>query len=59
MRRRSEGEEERPSSPADSLEAGLSRFLQRNPRFFLYVGIGFGILVLVALAMVAFSGGSR
>ena len=58
MRRRSEGDDERKSS-ADSLEDGLSRFLKRNPRFFVYVGIGLGILVLISLGLVFFSGGNR
>ena len=38
------------SEPLDQkLEAFLGGFLARHPRFFLYLGIGFGILFVVAV----------
>jgi len=37
------------SSPDDQVENFLNNFLKRHPRFFLYVGIGFVALILIAL----------
>jgi len=36
------------SSPGSSAEGSLRRFLQKYPRFFLYLAIGAGILVILA-----------
>lgn len=42
----------RPSS--ESVEQSLSHFLERHPRFFTYVGVLVGALVVVAVAMLTF-----
>ena len=42
-------EDSRASSSNSKLEAWLSGFLRRHPRFFLYVGIGLAVLVIVAI----------
>jgi len=34
----------------------LGRFFRRNPRFLMYVAVGIGILILIALLAVKFSG---
>ena len=36
-------------SPEDRLEDFFSNFLEKHPKFFLHVGIGFGILLVIAL----------
>jgi hypothetical protein len=65
MKRPSDDDDERDSegehgeSPDSKAEEFLSRFLERNPRFLLYVGIGLGALVVVALAAAKFSGMSN
>jgi len=44
------------SSSADSqVEAFLSNFLKRHPRFLLYVGIGLAALIIVALLAIKVS----
>jgi hypothetical protein len=44
-------------SPSDSkAEEFARRFLQKYPRFFLYVCIGLGILILIAVVLTKFSG---
>ena len=56
MKRPSDDDHDRASSPDARLEAFFSGFLQKHPRFFLYLAIG--IIALFALAFVAikFSG---
>ena len=49
MKRRSENDER--DSTADRLEGSVDRFLRRNPRFFRYVFIAFGALVVFALIL--------
>lgn len=39
------------SSPDERLEAFLGRFLARYPRFFLYLGLGLGALVVLGLVL--------
>jgi hypothetical protein len=52
MKRPSDDDDDRRASSPDSrLEAFLSGFLQRHPRFFLYVGIGLAVLVAVAIVV--------
>lgn len=52
MKRPSDDDDDRRASSPDSrLEAFFSEFLQRHPRFFLYVGIGLAVLVVVAIAV--------
>ncbi len=49
MKRPSDGDGERPGTPDGRLEAVLSAFLQRHPRFFTYLGIALVVLILIAL----------
>jgi hypothetical protein len=59
MRRRSDDGGE-SSSPADSrIEALVSGFLRRHPRFLVYVGVGLGALGLITLIVAKISGGSH
>ena len=37
----------------------LGRFFRRNPRFLTYVAIGIGVLILIALLVVKFTGTAR
>ena len=50
---------ERSSSSDSKAEEFLSRFLRRHPRFFLYVGLALGALILIGLVMASFSGTRR
>jgi hypothetical protein len=43
------------SSPDSQVEAFLSAFLKRHPRFFVYVGLGLVVLIIIALLAVKFS----
>jgi hypothetical protein len=47
--RRPSDDDRGSSSPDDQVENFLNNFLKRHPRFFLYVGIGFVALILIAL----------
>ena len=48
------------NSSADSkLESWLHEFFQRHPRFFIYVGIGSAVLVVIALIISIISGKSH
>ena len=49
MKRPSDDDERRASSSDSKLEALLSGFLQRHPRFFIYVGISLAVLVIAAI----------
>ena len=52
MKRPSDDNDDGRGSSSDSkLEAFLSGFLQRHPRFFLYVLIGLAVLVVVAVVL--------
>jgi hypothetical protein len=55
MKRPSDDDHERASSPDARLEAFFSGFLQKHPRFFLYLGIGILVLAALALVVVKFS----
>jgi hypothetical protein len=44
------------SSSESKAEEFISRFLQRHPRFFLYVGIGLGVLLVIGVIVAKFSG---
>ena len=52
MKRPSDDDDDRGAASSDSkLEAFLSGFLQRHPRFFLYVLIGLAVLVVAAIVV--------
>ena len=55
MKRPSDGDGEPPSTPDSKLEAFLSGFLQRHPRFFIYLGIALAVLIIVGLVIAKFS----
>lgn len=58
--KRSPGDDERYGRSADSqAEDILTRFLRRNPKFFIYVGIGLGALVLITIGIILFTGKGR
>jgi hypothetical protein len=55
MRRPADGDSGE-GHPADSgAEAWLAGFLRRNPRFFVWVGVGIGLLVGITLLVAMFS----
>jgi hypothetical protein len=56
MKRRSDADDARASSSDSGVEELFSRFLQRHPRFFIYVGVGIGVLVVAALILSKLSG---
>jgi hypothetical protein len=49
MKRPSDDDSQRASSPDAKLEAFLSGFLSRHPRFFLVAGLALAVLVVVAI----------
>jgi hypothetical protein len=51
-----DGGSERPSSTDSKLEAFLSGFLQRNPRFFIYLTIAIIVLIVIGLVAAKFLG---
>ncbi|HEY6170035.1 MAG TPA: hypothetical protein VI454_18500 [Verrucomicrobiae bacterium] len=52
MKRSSDDDDDGRGSLSDSkVEAFLSGFLQRHPRFFIYVGIGLGVMVVAAIVV--------
>ncbi|MEO6184076.1 MAG: hypothetical protein ABIP76_13210 [Verrucomicrobiota bacterium] len=55
MKRSSDDDDQRHSTPDAKLEAFFSNFLQRHPKFFLYVGVGLVILIIVALVVAKFT----
>ncbi len=55
MKRPSEGDGDRPSTPDGKVEAWLSGFLERNPRFFVYLGAAIVALVIIAFLIAKFS----
>ncbi len=59
MKRPSDDDADRRGSSSDSkLEDAISGFLRRNPRFFLYVGLGVGALVIAAIVVIKSQKGS-
>jgi hypothetical protein len=58
MKRPPDDDRRRGSSSGSDAEDRLSRFLEKHPRFFLYVGIGLGVLLLITLAVVVASKGN-
>ena len=55
MKRPSDDDGGRPSTPDAKLEAVLSGFLQRHPRFFIYLSVALAFLIIVALLLAKFS----
>ena len=55
MKRPPDDDGRQPSTADGQLEAFLSGFLQRHPRFFLHLGIALGALILIALLIAKFS----
>jgi len=47
------------SSMESKAEELLRRFFEKYPRFFLYVGIGIGVLILIAVILARFSSPNR
>jgi len=56
MKRPSDDDAERSSSSDSKAEEFLTRFLRRNPRFFLYVAAGLGVLIVIGLIASKLSG---
>ena len=59
MRRPPDDDDERSSSADSRAEAFFSRFFEKHPRFFLYLLVGLGVLLLMALLVAKLSGSSR
>jgi hypothetical protein len=55
MKRPSDDDGQSDSSSESKAEEFVSRFLQKHPRFFLYVGIGLGALLIIAFIVAMFS----
>jgi len=56
MKRPSDDDGHQPSSPDDQIEAFLGGFLQKHPRFFIYLGIGIIVLIIIGLCIAKLSG---
>ena len=59
MKRHSDDDAERASSPDAKLEAFLSGFLSRHPRFLLVTGLVLAGLVVLAIVVSRFGGTSH
>jgi hypothetical protein len=59
MKRPSDDDAERALSPDAKLEAFLSGFLGRHPRFFLVAGLVLAALVVLAIVVAKFAGRNR
>ncbi len=55
MKRRPEDDDRRHSSSGSGVEDRLRSFLNRNPRFFLYLGVALGTLCLLGLILAKMS----
>ena len=55
MKRPSGNDGHQPSTPDGKIEAFLSGFLQRHPRFFIFLGIALVVLVIAALLVAKLS----
>ena len=49
--KRPDDDDGRGSSSDSGMEGALSGFLERHPRFFVYVGVGIGVLVVIAIVV--------
>jgi hypothetical protein len=56
MKRPSDGGGERPATPDGKVEDFLSGFLQKHPRFFIYLIIAIALLVIIGLVVAKFAG---
>ena len=56
MKRPSDDDARRASSPDAKLEAFLSGFLSRHPRFFLVASVVLAVLVVLAIVVTKFAG---
>jgi hypothetical protein len=56
MKRPSDAEGKGDSPPDSKAEEFFAHFLRKHPRFFLYVAVGFGVLIVLGLLIVKFSG---
>ena len=52
-------DDDRGPSSESNTEEFFSRFLRKHPQFFLYIGIALGVLVVITLILVKFSGGNH
>lgn len=59
MKRPPEGDDEWSAASDSKTEEFLSRFFRKHPRFFLYVGIGIAVLVVIALVTAILVGKHR
>ena len=59
MKRPSDDDDPRSSTPDNKLEAFFSRFLQRYPKFFVYVGIALAALVIAVVVIVKLTSKSQ
>jgi hypothetical protein len=59
MKRPSDDDARRASSPDAKLEAFLSGFLSRHPRFFIVAGVVFAVLVVLAILVAKFAAKSH
>ena len=59
MKRPSDDDDRRASSSDSKAEEFLTRFLQRHPRFFIYLGLGLAVLVVVAIVVVVLASKSH
>jgi len=55
MKRPSDDDGDPPSTPDSNLEAFLSGFLKRNPRFFLYLTLAIAALIIIGLLIAKFT----
>lgn len=59
MKRPPDDDDQRASSSDSKAEEFITRFLQRHPRFFVYVGVGLAVLVIAAILVAKLTAGSR
>jgi hypothetical protein len=56
MKRPPNDGDERPATADGKLESFLSDFLQRHPRFFIYLGVVLAVLIIAGLLVAKFGG---
>ena len=55
MKRPSDGDGGEPSTPDTKLEAFLSGFLNKHPKFFIYLSVALVALIVIALLIAKFT----